>query len=50
VLTRRPLLQPSLPDPDPTDLISSGVFGPIQPVPPGAGVYDQLAGWLGRKV
>jgi uncharacterized protein (TIGR03086 family) len=25
-------------------------FGPVQPVPAGAGVYDQLAGWLGRKV
>jgi uncharacterized protein (TIGR03086 family) len=28
----------------------SGAYGAIQPVPPGAGVYDQLAGWLGRKV
>jgi uncharacterized protein (TIGR03086 family) len=27
----------------------SGLFGPVQPVPDGAGVYDQLAGWLGRK-
>jgi uncharacterized protein (TIGR03086 family) len=27
-----------------------GPFGPAQPVPAGAGVYDQLAGWLGRKV
>jgi uncharacterized protein (TIGR03086 family) len=25
-------------------------FGPAQPVPAGAGVYDRLAGWLGRKV
>jgi uncharacterized protein (TIGR03086 family) len=25
-------------------------FGPVQPVPDGADVYDQLAGWLGRKV
>jgi uncharacterized protein (TIGR03086 family) len=28
----------------------NGLFGPVQPVPDGAGVYDQLAGWLGRKV
>jgi uncharacterized protein (TIGR03086 family) len=27
-----------------------GPFGPVQPVPAGAGVYEQLAGWLGRKV
>jgi uncharacterized protein (TIGR03086 family) len=27
-----------------------GPFGPVQPVPAGAGVYDQLAGWLGRTV
>jgi hypothetical protein len=25
-------------------------FDPVQPVPVGAGVDDQLAGWLGRKV
>jgi uncharacterized protein (TIGR03086 family) len=25
-------------------------FGPVQPVPDRADVYDQLAGWLGREV
>jgi uncharacterized protein (TIGR03086 family) len=29
---------------------AGGSFGPVQPVPDDAGVYDQLAGWLGRKV
>lgn len=30
--------------------VPGGPFGPVQPVPAGAGIYDQLAGWLGRKV
>ena len=30
--------------------VPGGPFGPVQPVPAGAGVYDQLAGWLGRAV
>jgi len=24
-------------------------FGPVVPVPPGAGVYARLAAWLGRQ-
>ena len=24
-------------------------FGPVVPVPPDAGLYAQLAGWLGRQ-